>query len=161
MISWLVSWLIGLFRPSVDFIHSLRRIAVTAFLLNIFSIFGQMEDTGVSTEDATLRMIGLVIIGTVVAATIFVIFTLFRYGRKSISIAAIKWRSQSRDFRAWIFLSFFWAIGTFLFVSVFDPYSTSGLKYMSDEDVLHFVQVIILPPIFLGGLWFGFRRLVL
>jgi hypothetical protein len=40
MISWLVSLLVEKFRPSVDFIHRLRRIAVTAFIINVFSIFG-------------------------------------------------------------------------------------------------------------------------
>jgi hypothetical protein len=161
MISWLVSWLIEKFRPAINFIHRLRRIAVTAFVINIFSIFGQMEETGTSTEDATLTLIGLIIIGTLVAAAIFVVFILFRYGRRSIAIAAIQWRSRSRGFRAWIFLSFFWAVGIFLFVSLFDPYSAGSLTYLSDENILHLVQVITLPPIFLGGLWFGFRRFVL
>ena len=60
----------------------------------------------------------------------------------------------------WAFCSISWAVGTFLFVWLFDPYYTDGWLDMVGDEALRAFGVMIIPPLFLGAMWFGYKRFV-
>lgn len=66
------------------------------------------------------------------------------------------WRGRSKAFRVWAFGSFFWVIGTLHFVWLVDPYGSRIDSYEFSQ----MIGVIIVPPFFLGALWFGYKRFV-
>jgi hypothetical protein len=160
LMGWAITWLIERFKPAVDFDHRLRRIAVTAFVAKLVSIPVEMDGSGASTEEAFQRFGGLVVVGIGLAVAVLASILVFRGGRKIAPIISVRWRSRSKSFRAWAFLSFSWAVGTLLFVWLFDPYNLGSLSYMDDEEFAHLVSLIVIPPLFFGGLWFGYRRFV-
>jgi hypothetical protein len=55
---------------------------------------------------------------------------------------------------------FFGGVGVFLHVWLADPYDSGGLTYMSDDEADHVFGMMIVPPLFLGALWFGYKRFV-
>jgi p-aminobenzoyl-glutamate transporter AbgT len=81
--------------------------------------------------------------------------------RRKISTSASHWwRSKSKDFRVWSFGSSLWATGLLLFVILADPYGEGGVSFMDDDELVHMVSMMVIPPLFLGALWFGFKRFV-
>ncbi len=60
----------------------------------------------------------------------------------------------------WAFGSFSWAVGTFLFVWLFDPYYTDGWLEKGGDEALRAFGVMIVPPLFLGAVGFGYKRFV-
>jgi hypothetical protein len=70
------------------------------------------------------------------------------------------WWHRGKEFRVWVFSSIFWGVGVFLRVWLADPYESGGLTYMSDDEVGHVFSMRIVPPLFLGALWFGYKRFV-
>lgn len=161
LFSWAAAWLLerGL-KADADFNRRLRRIAVAAFVLNIFIVISQATESGITTGDSVQRLIGLVIIGAGAAGVTFAVVMVFRVVRNIAPINSVRWRSRSKAFRVWVFISIFWAIGVFLFVWLFDPYNLGSLSYMDHEEFAHMVSSIVIPPLFFGGLWFGYRRFV-
>ena len=69
-----------------------------------------------------------------------------------------RWRSKA--FRVWVFSGISWVIGGFLFVLLAEPYSNGGLGDMESEDNRHMLGVMLLPPLFFGGMWLGYKRFV-
>lgn len=69
-----------------------------------------------------------------------------------------QWRKRSLAFRGWCFVSFFWASGVVMYVVLINPYRFDD---EIERELLHMVGVMLLPPIFVGAFWFGFRRFVL
>ena len=102
-----------------------------------------------------IKAIALFVVATV-AIVVIVIVIVLKTRRWIAATISSGWRRQSKEFRAWAFGSFFWAMGTFLFVALFNPYG----GYMRDEDVWHMFTMMILPPLFLGAAWFGYKRFV-
>ena len=87
---------------------------------------------------------------------IVVIVIVFKVRRWIGAIISRGWRKRSKGFRAWAFGSFSWAMGTLLFVWLVEPYGSR----MHDDEVWHVFNVMIVPPLFLGALWFGYKRFV-
>ena len=73
-----------------------------------------------------------------------------------IVFVARRWRRKSKAFRVWVFGSFFWAVGTLLYIWLVEPYGSR----MNDDEVWHMFSVMIVPPLFLGAVWFGYKRFV-
>ncbi len=92
------------------------------------------------------------------AATIViaVIVIVFRARRRIAAAISRRWQRQSKEFRVWAFGSFFWVVGTLLFVWLAEPYG--GIMY--DDEVRQMWGVMIVPPLFLGAVWFGYERFV-
>ena len=105
------------------------------------------------------KTIQMAVAATIVTIVIVVIVIVFRARRRIAASFSRKWRGKSEAFRAWAFGSISWAVGMFLFVWLFDPYYTDGwAEYL--PDFLHLLGVMILPPLFLGAVWFGYKRFV-
>lgn len=68
------------------------------------------------------------------------------------------WRRRSWDFRLWVFGSVVWAAATILCSLVL--HGIDGLEDLSDRQLRQIWGVMLLPPIFSGVLWFGYKRLV-
>jgi hypothetical protein len=67
----------------------------------------------------------------------------------------IKWRLLSRNVRIGIFITAFWAIGTSIFVLLFEPYGR-----MRGDEWIHFYLVLLLPPAFINFTWFFYVKAV-
>lgn len=91
-----------------------------------------------------------------VAATIaiLVIVIVFRARRRIAAAISRRWRGKSKAFRVWVFGSFFWVVGT-LFLVEYPPCVMS-----CDDQVRHWWGTMIVPPLFLGAVWFGYERFV-
>ena len=86
---------------------------------------------------------------------------------------AVAWR-KSKAFRVWVFGSFFWAVGVLLYIWLADPdwlpsefrlpmYQWGGnLSYYEKRFILlyEFGKLAIVPPLFIGAVWFGYKRFV-
>ena len=67
------------------------------------------------------------------------------------------WRSKSREFRLWIFISVSWAILSFLYIIIFDHFGR--LKYMDSNEIMMMLSIMLIP--FVGGLlWFIYNRYI-
>lgn len=92
-----------------------------------------------------------------VAATIAIVVVVIVFRARRIAAAiSRRWQGRSKAFRAWAFGSFFWAVGTLLFVWLAEPYG----RWMDKEEFWHMFSVMIVPPLFLGAVWFGYKRFV-
>jgi len=98
--------------------------------------------------------------GVVATIALGALATLFVVRRRIAAGSSRRWRSKSWDFRAWAFAGIFWAIGTLLYVWLADPYDAGSWVYMSGDEILHMLSVMIVPPLFFGALWFGYKRFV-
>ena len=94
------------------------------------------------------------------AVVIVVIVVVFRTRRRIATAVSRGWRGRSKAFRNWAFGSFFWVIGTFLFALFFDPYDVGGWSGMDEDEIFHMFSVMIVPSLFLGAAWFGYKRFV-
>lgn len=90
------------------------------------------------------------------AAALVVIVVLFITRRRLAASISRRWRTKSKAFRAWVFGSISWAVGTALYVWLVEPYGSR--MYRADD--LHMFSVMFVPPLFLGAVWFGYERFV-
>lgn len=101
--------------------------------------------------------IALLVAAIIAIVSIAIVFT----NRRSIAAPISNWwRRRNKAFRIWAFSSFLWVIGTFLFVWLVDPYNTGIWWDMDDDEIWHMFSVMIVPPLFLGAVWFGYKRFV-
>lgn len=52
------------------------------------------------------------------------------------------WRRQSREFRAWIFISVAWAAVAFFYIAVFDPFDIGDWGYADEKEFLKAFSII-------------------
>ena len=69
------------------------------------------------------------------------------------------WRMQSKQFRAWVFVSFVWALLVLIFVAVFDPFNAGSWGYIDEEGYLQMI-VIMCIPLLAGGIMFTYNKVV-
>ena len=105
-------------------------------------------------EAVKRQAIQLAVAATIAIAVIVIVFK----ARRRISR---RWRRKSKAFRVWAFGSFFWAVAALLYIWLADPdwlYRTgySG-KIIAGDKLL---GLMIVPPLFLGAVWFGYKRFV-
>lgn len=86
------------------------------------------------------------------AAAIIVSVITFKSRRRIASW----WRSRSRDLRAGVFGCICWPVGTALYVWLVEPYGSG----MDSDGYLHMYRVMLIPPLFFGAVWFGYKRFV-
>lgn len=70
------------------------------------------------------------------------------------------WRSRSKGFRLWCFVSVIWAAAVFLFVLGFDPYGNGSWSYMDDDEYFRMFFVMLVPPLFFGAAKYAYDRWV-
>jgi len=114
----------------------------------------EAEEEREEKKDAALRT---AVFGIIVFA---VVTMLYRFRRKIAANLSPRWRRQSKAFRTWAFAGVCWLIGVFLFVFLMEPYGNGGLSDMEPSDFLHMLGVMLIPPLFFGGAWFGYKRFV-
>ena len=95
-----------------------------------------------------------------VAVVIFVTMKVIRARHRIAATFSNLWHRRSKEFRAWVFGSVSWAAGTFLFVLLAEPYGVPISRMNIDEEILHMFGVMLIPPLFLGAVWFGYKRFV-
>jgi hypothetical protein len=66
------------------------------------------------------------------------------------------WRRKSKAFRMWTFFSLVWIILLTVYLFVMEPY---GYR-MRNDDLSEFLFFLFFPPIFVGGVYFGYNRFV-
>ncbi len=98
----------------------------------------------------------IIILAVAATVCIALVAVLIKARRKIATSLSRRWRKRSKDFRVWVFGSFFWALGTLLFVGLVEPYGSR----MNNGETFHMFSVMIVPPLFLGALWFGYKRFV-
>ncbi|MDB4173140.1 hypothetical protein N9748_00815 [bacterium] len=105
------------------------------------------------------KLIQDIVTSAIAVIVIILMIIVFRKRRRIAEGISNRWRRRSKAFRAWVFGSFFWAVGVLLFVLLVEPYR---FRYgiLSDHDLLHMFSVMIVPPIFFGAAWFGYKRFV-
>lgn len=143
-------WLLQKIRPTLDPRNFPHRWAAIAAVCAYLSFFSYLDD---DAADA----LGLATLAVIVAGTVW----LLGDRKKILQTLSAKWRNKSTAFRAWAFLSFFWGLGIFLFVALADPYNAGSWSGMDEDEDIHMLAVMTIPPLFCGGLWFGYRRFVL
>lgn len=73
-----------------------------------------------------------------------------------VSAISRAWWQQSEEARVWAFISLAWVIGAASYCLFFN------YDYMiNDNNPLRVWVTVFFPPLFGGGLWFGYRRLVI
>jgi hypothetical protein len=85
---------------------------------------------------------------------IAVIVIIFMARRRIAATFSIWWRPKSKGFRAWAFGSFLWALGACLY------FYLNGYSVFYDDELFYMLGRIIIPPLFLGAAWFGYKRFV-
>ena len=98
----------------------------------------------------------LAIAATIAIAVTVVILLVFKARHRIAATISRRWGRKSKFFRAWTFGCFFWALGTLLFILLVNPYGSR----MDGGEVLHMFSVMIVPPLFLGAVWRGYKRFV-
>ena len=66
------------------------------------------------------------------------------------------WRSKSRAFRLWVFLTIIWFIFIINYLYIMEPY---GYR-MNKREILNFLYLLLSPPIFIGAGYYGYKRFV-
>lgn len=103
------------------------------------------------------QLIQFSVLGAIALAVIAAGISAFTYRRWIVASASRRWRSKSKDFRLWVFGSFFWGLGTLL-LYWFDPDNDAWGSYYDQHSRIS--GILIIPPLFLGALWFGYKRFV-
>lgn len=107
-------------------------------------------------KDAALRTayVGLIVL--------VVVTMLYRFRYKIAANLSPRWRRRSKAFRTWAFASVCWVIAVFFYVFLADPYAElfNNDEMTSDQIMLHMFSVVLIPPAFFGGAWFGYKRFV-
>lgn len=113
-------------------------------------------------EEKARKKEQFILAGLAIAAALLVALIVLTYrARKRIAAAtSLFWWSRSRAFRMWAYGSVCWALATFLYVSIVESFDAGGWEYMDEGVVLHTLSIMIVPPIFIGTVWFGYRRFV-
>lgn len=114
------------------------------------------EEARREEDRAEAKFWGTVILAFAATVMVAIIVALFMARRKIATNLSRRWRKRSKDFRIWVFGSFFWASGTVLYVWLARPYGSR----MYGEDFDHMLAVTIVPPLFFGALWFSYKRFV-
>ncbi|MEX1107689.1 MAG: hypothetical protein WEC00_02140, partial [Dongiaceae bacterium] len=68
------------------------------------------------------------------------------------------WQRKSFSFRVWVFGTIFWILGVLILVGLLDPYGEGYWNFVSNDDALHLVTVLTIPPAFLGVFWVCYKR---
>jgi hypothetical protein len=147
LMSWAVTGLWNRFRSASDAPHYSRRWAFVAFLFAFLTYVGSIDKNAASSAQAENIAIGLNVLSAAGIIAIGLI-CLAWWGRKNMA------------FRTWLLSSLFWAIGTFLFVWIVDPFYNGDWSSMDHDEYVQMYKVMIAPPLFLGAVWFGYKRLL-
>lgn len=100
-----------------------------------------------------------IILGVLTFFAVAIVVSIFMARRKIAVTFSAWWRRQSQGIRAWVFGSVSWAFGTLLYVWLVDPYG-SPIFNMHYHELWHMFGVMLIPPLFLGTVWFGYKRFV-
>ena len=66
------------------------------------------------------------------------------------------WRRRSKNFRLWVFCSVIWASLLILYLIGMEPYGSR----MNDRETQEFLFLMLVPPIFIGAVSYGYARFV-
>lgn len=105
-------------------------------------------------EWAEARNRGLIFLAVAATVALVVIVIVFRARRRIAAAFSRRW--QSKEFRVWAFGSVCWIVGTPIYGWLAESYGS----IISDDEFLHLLSVMIVPPLFLGAVWFGYKRFV-
>lgn len=120
-----------------------------------------MLEEAEAAENMRIRANQLAGPGIIILA-IATVTMLYMFRRKIVANFSPRWRGRSKEFRTWVFASVCWAIAVFFYVFLADPYaeSFSNDEMTIDQIILHIFGMMIIPPLFFGGAWFGYKRFV-
>lgn len=109
----------------------------------------RLEEQWAAERRATI--IEKIIVIAVLAITAGLVF---KFRKRIVNTVSGIWFRQSKKFRLWAFASFFWIIGVPLYLWLGEP------DWLYDYGSDRLYALIIVPPLFIGAMWFGYQRFV-
>lgn len=136
---------------------NMRRIIYSPIPFLLFLMFIIVVEGPSKFKQIIIRDLDdLIVIGAISSVVTYFVYTsLYIIFSKIVR----NWKSR-KDIRLWCFCSLLWIVGFMAFAALFDPFDYGGWSYMRDEEILHIVMVMFVPPTFFSSAYYFYGKYV-